>query len=263
MNTANMLKLLTVTMITAIVSCNLSEKDDGFRQEEQEVPPFSGTIFLDPDIITEYDPTTFQDLTDEGTGERVMYDRRVNDWITNTAFLFNASYDDGFIIEVQVNPEFGSVELARNEAEKYAEVIGRLPAVLRKDVETVWIHKGTNPFGGGNRNLLIHVGQADEYINDGILEETFIHEASHTSLDADHAASTGWKLAQSADGNFISTYARDNPTREDIAESYLVFFAVKYRPDRISASLKTKIENTIQNRIKYFEDQKFNVYPVN
>jgi len=93
----------------------------------------------------------------------------------------------GLTTEIQVNPEFGNSEVALAEAEKYAEVIGRLPTALRNDVETVWIHKGTEPFGGGNNNLLIHIGQAEIYMNDGILEETFVHEASNTSLDASHA----------------------------------------------------------------------------
>ena len=38
-------------------------------------------------------------------------------------------------------------------------------------------------------------------------------------MDGPHAASAGWLAAQAADPEFISTYARDNPTREDIAES--------------------------------------------
>ena len=68
------------------------------------------------------------------------------------------------------------------------------------------------PFGGGNNNLLIHTGQGAQYEASGILEETFVHEAAHTSLDAVHASSAGWIAAQQADPNFISTYARDNAT---------------------------------------------------
>ena len=133
-----------------------------------------------------------------------MYDRRENGWVRLNAYLFNAAYDDGLKIEVQVNPEFGSVDRAKKEAEKYSKVIGQLTTALRKDVQTVWIHKGVNPFGGGNNNLLIHTGQAAEYIKNGILEETFVHEAAHTSLDARHANSAGWLAAQKADGGFIS-----------------------------------------------------------
>lgn len=225
-------------------------------------PPFSGTIFLDPDIITDSDPTTLQDVSYSGRGMRTMFDRRVNNWITVNAYLFDADFDDGLYAEIQVNPEFGSVDAATVEAETYAESIGRLPTALRADVETVWIHKGTEPFGGGNNNLLIHTGQADQYVADGILEETFVHEASHTSLDPYHASAPGWLAAQQADGEFISTYARDNPDREDVAESFLPYLAVRYRLSRISPSLADTITGTIPNRIAYFDAQSFDMYPV-
>ena len=71
-----------------------------------------------------------------------MFDRRVDGWITVVAHLFNASFNDGLSVEIQVNPEFGESAIALAEAEKYARVIGRLPTALRKDVETVWIHIG-------------------------------------------------------------------------------------------------------------------------
>ena len=145
------------------------------------LPPFGGTIFIDPNIITSSDPTTFENLSLAGHGYRTMFDRRVNGWITVDAYLFSANFDDGLTAEIQVNPEFGGSEVASVEAEKYAEVIGRLPTALRKDVETVWIHKGTQLFGGGNNNLLIHIGQAELYTADGILEETFVHGISRTA----------------------------------------------------------------------------------
>lgn len=225
-------------------------------------PPFGGTIFIDPDIITASDPTTFQDLSFSGQGSRVMFDRRVNDWITVNAYLFDANFDDGFTVEVQVNPEFENPDLALIEAEKYAEVIGRLPKALRVDVETVWIHKGIQPFGGGNNNLLIHVGQGDLYWADNILEETFVHEAAHTSLDAAHATAPGWIAAQAADGTFISSYAQEFSIREDIAESFVPYLAVRYRSDRISDALRDLILQTIPNRIDYFDGLMLDMSPV-
>lgn len=226
-------------------------------------PPFNGTIFLDPDILTSSDPTTFTGLTYAGQAKRKMFDRRVNDWITTNPFLFKANYTDGLSIEFQVNPEFKTVAEAEIQALKYAEVIGKLPTALREDVKTSWIHLGTQPFGGGNNNLLIHIGQSTLYEKEGILEETLIHEAAHTSLDAAHAASKGWINAQNTDPSFISTYALDNPRREDIAETFLLYVALRYRSDRISASLKDKIIETVPNRIKYFDSQKFNMNPIN
>ena len=110
---------------------------------------------------------------------------------------------------------------------------------------------------GGNNNLLIHVDQREVYDDQGFLEETLIHEAVHTSLDADHAASAGWLSARASDNEFISTYARDYPEREDLAESFLPFLAVMLRPERISTALRETITATIPNRIAYLESLKF------
>ena len=224
-------------------------------------PPFGGTIFIDPDIITESDPTTFVSIEAAGQDLRTMYDRR-SGWIENNAFLFEANFSDSLSSQVQVNSEFETASAAAIEAEKYAIVIGRLPKALRVDVATYWIHKGVEPFGGGNNNLLIHVGQADLYVADGILEETFVHEAAHTSLDAYHASSAAWLTAQEADGEFISTYAEDNPTREDIAESFLPYLAVEFRADRISEDLAESITNTIPNRIAFFNSLDLDLTPI-
>jgi hypothetical protein len=230
-------------------------------QAVDAVPPFWGTIFIDPDIITAADPTTYVGTTYSGQGYRWTYDRRVNDWTYINAYLFNTSFNDGLTAEIQVNPEFGSPAAAIVEAQKYSVAIGRLPTVLRTDVDSVWIHQGTQVFGGGNNSILIHTGQADLYSADGILEETLVHEASHTSLDAAHAASPGWLAAQVADGEFISNYAYLHPTGENIAETFLTYFAVRVQFERISQSIVNTIVNTIPHRLSYFESQSFNMYP--
>ena len=246
-------KVLAI-LVTAIAVINCQEID---------VAPFKGTIFIDPDIITPRDPSNFQKLYYSGQKKRTMFDRRVNDWIEADAYLFPAMYKDNLTVEIQVNPEFKNPEDARVYAQKYAEVIGRLPKVLRKDLETVWIHRGMKLFGGGNNNILIHTDYSEKhYEKQGILEETLVHEASHTSLDKDHSKNSEWKKAQKMDKTFISDYARENPHREDIAESYLTYLAIRYRPERISDSLKVIIESAIPNRIKYFDNQSFEMYPV-
>lgn len=231
-------------------------------QTVQPTPPFSGTIFLDPDIITPSDPTAFEGVSFAGRGSRTMFDRRVNNWVTVNAFLFDAAFDDGLSAEVQVNPEFATQAEAQAQAEKYGRFIGQLPTALRAMVETVWIHRGSEPFGGGNNNILIHTGQSDLYVRDGILEETLVHESSHTSLDPLFANNANWKAAQKADANYISTYAQDFPEREDIAETFLLWLAVRFRADRIPASLKQTIINTIPNRLAFFDAQNLDMYPI-
>jgi len=243
--------------------CKDARSERSHDCNEHGPPPFHGTIFINPDIITSSDPSTFIDLYYNGQALRTMYDRRISDWIDLEPYLFPANYDDSLTIEIQVNPEFGNPEKARLVALKYAVVIGRLTTELRKDVETVWIHRGLEAFGGGNNNLLIHTDWSEKhYEKQGILEETFVHEAAHTSLDSYHANDPDWINAQSTDCNFISDYAKEHPEREDIAESYLPYFAVKYRRSRIPESLTMKIEKAIPNRIEYFNNRTFEMYPI-
>ncbi len=224
-------------------------------------PPFWGTIFVDPDIVTSDDISTFISTSYEGTDSRIMYDRRAADWVTLQPFIFVATFDDGLSTEVQVNPEFSDWENAKNEADKYAWLIGQLPTSLRTKVETVWIHRGTESFGGGNNNILIHTGRAEKYIADGIIEETLIHEGSHTSLDSEHSNHKDWLEAQKQDEFYISQFALDNPGREDVAESFLTYFAVRYRRERISDALYEKIMTAIPHRIEYFDNIDLKAYP--
>ena len=223
-------------------------------------PPFHGTIFVESKIVTDEDPTVFVKLEPLEDGRRTMFDRRIADWAESDVRIFRAEFDDEQTMEVLVNAEFSAKEALR-QAERYLPAIGRLPRVLRDDVREVWIQGGDQLFGGGNRSLLIHVEQGEKYLEQGILEETLIHEAAHTSLDEDHAENSRWIEAQRMDEGFISDYARDNPRREDIAETFLLFLAWKYRADRISPELKETIEKTVPHRLRYFEALELDLHP--
>ena len=94
-----------------------------------------------------------------------------------------------------------------------------------------------------------------------ILEETLLHEASHTSL-GDYNLSPEWKAAQQADNTFISVYARDKSEREDVAESYVAYFAIRYRAARISKTDADKIVQAIPNRIAFFDAKQLPMHPI-
>lgn len=224
-------------------------------------PPYSGTLYVTDQLLTKDDPTTFLGVVADGTGFRRMFDRRVNGWKWYKAHIFIANFKDSPSIEVQVNPEFDS-QKARDLALLYMPTIGQLPFSLREGVESVWIHDGDQDFGGGNNNLLIHVQRASVYQSQGILEEVFIHESVHTSLDHLYGAAKGWEAAQKKDIRFISNYAQDNPAREDLAESFLIYFACRYRSDRVDNRLIKKAYKTIPNRIQYLDSLNLQMFPV-
>lgn len=225
-------------------------------------PPYEGTIFIDPDIITASDPNAFRSMVYAGQEMRNMYDRRCTCFANYDAYLFDAVYADGLPIEVEVDPEYGSIAAAEVPAKLYATTVGHLPQVLRANVHKLWIHKGDEAFGGGNQSILIHTGTiAQGYIDSGILEEALTHEATHTSLDADVAAAPAWLAAQAADPDAISTYAENNPTSEDVAESFLVWLAARHSVNRIDAATRATIETTIPHRLDFFDAQNFDLYP--
>jgi hypothetical protein len=238
--------------------------DYEYNQLNLNEPPFGGTIFITGDIITSSDPSLFSEIEYRGTGLRQMYDRRNGGaWINIEPYLFDTSFSDGLKTEIQINPEF-TLDEATVEANKYAFLIGQLSTALRKDVQTIWIHKGIEGYGGGNNNLLVHTGMSEEYENNftgNIIEETLIHEAAHTSLDAYHypdreTNGENWiEAVENDSGCYISTYARDNQYREDIAELMPLYVAVRYFPERISSELRDKVLSCNINRIRYLDSQ--------
>ena len=95
-----------------------------------------------------------------------------------------------------------------------------------------------------------HHVRTEEY-GKGILEETFMHEAVHTSLDEYHLFSEEWINAQSKDHGFISEYAMEFPQREDLAETYPICFGLKYKPSAFKKEVREKIFEMIPNRLEY------------
>ena len=233
-----------------------------FVLEHTGVPPYSGTVWITPDILGPSDPTSLGSVTYTGRGMREVFDRRVDMWVTVDADLFEAQFGER-TLEFQVNPEFGSEEAARRQVDTFAPAIGRLPAVLMSKLREVEMNAGEGLFGGNsyNASILIHTDdEATQHaLREGYLEEIFLHEAAHAALDPSISDAPGWRSAQRADGAFISEYARDHPDREDVAESFLPYFALRHRPDRLTAEERWIIMMTIPNRLAYFDEQPFDM----
>ncbi len=227
-------------------------------------PPFGGTVWVTPEILGPDDPSSFGSVTHTGRGFREIFDRRANAWITVNAYLFDVQFGER-TVEWQFNPEFGSAEAAEAEIEVFGPAMGRLPAALLANLQEVEVNAGQGAFGGNSYNgsILIHTEDPGtrRAVNDGFLEEVFMHEGAHASLDPDHADSPGWRSAQQADGVSISDYAQDFPDREDVAETILPYFAVRYRPERLSAQLLWLMTRTTPNRLAYFDGEDLDMSP--
>ena len=249
------------THVTETVEITLDEdRTLDFDLEHTGAPPYEGTVRISPRVIEPSDPTTLESITYEGRGERLVYSAlraRGARWTTINAYLFDVRYA-GQVVEFRVDPEFGSEEVAQAEVETYAHALGQMPTALLSGVRYVDVNAGKGVWSANSkrRQIHIHTDRVDDYN-----EETFVHEATHVSLDPSHEHSPGWHAAQAADGVFISAYGRDNPDSEDLAESFLAWLAVRYRAERLTALERALILRAIPNRLIYFDEQRFDMSP--
>ena len=77
-----------------------------------------------------------------------------------------------------------------------------------------------------------------------------IHEAVHVSIDDLLYGTQAWNDAVAADNKYISDYAKENPQSEDIAETYLVWFATQYASEQFTAEELADWDYYLGNRFR-------------
>ena len=211
-------------------------------------------------ILTKKDPTSLISLVFVKKTRIETYDRRGSKYSLTEVFRFDATFEKGYKIKIYVNLEFKTKDNAKIQALKYGIMVGQIPNFLKEGIKTLTIHKGNKNWGGGNNNILIHTDSKYGACE----EEAMIHEGGHTSLDWAWNESLDpikWKTAAKADNKFISKYAKKNPNTEDVAETTVWWIAARCKTDKISKSNYKKILKGIPNRLKYLDEQNFDMYP--
>lgn len=222
------------------------------------------------EALTSDDRTQISRILYHGQGERTVGDARL--WsddaetgtkrygrVTINAYLFQVSFGvKGPEIEFVVNPEVGPLTNAVKLVQVYGFLIGQWPTEFLKSCESVVIHFGT-PEGvaafASRPNLVVHHGHLASSMQWGTIEETLLHEAAHLALDH-YEFREAWKEAARADGKFITKYAMgrdEDDIVEDVAESFVYYYALRYRSKRLSGIVKGQIIDTIPNRIRFFD----------
>jgi hypothetical protein len=228
----------------------------GIGAPEAVGQPFfkNSIVSTDFDFITAADPTAFVKLTSKGRAVREMPDKRPGSGeLRKTAFVFEATFSDGTMVELDLSLDFATDEAALQEAQRYTGPLGKLPTALRKGVKRVVVQKGgANVSASSDVGLImLYSDNAAKRISTHDLEETVFHESVHASWDKAHAKSEGWIRAQIADGGYLTDYAKRLPTREDLAESALFAYTLTHHPERIPEETAKKIRAAIPNRIAY------------
>ena len=72
---------------------------------------------------------------------------------------------------------------------------------------------GCLAWGSRDGTMIFCAGVALDHIDNGWIEETFLHEGGHVNLDSEIYDLTEWKCARDSDKHYISTYAKEYPLR--------------------------------------------------
>ena len=212
-------------------------------------------------------------------------------------YVYHAFYENGFAVELLVYYKHENNKIISNAdilALEYAKALGRLPQILLQRFDALHVFADLPGISNSVTNERVtnlytinEHGKAVTQINalglllEPLLEETLVHELVHTSLDKsrgkykplnpriskDKKKKTielnwkHWRKAQKRDKEFITQYAKQN-LNEDLAESFLMWLVLRYKKGYAFEKVKEKILKAIPNRIKFFDDQNFNMYPL-
>ena len=215
-----------------------------------------------PDLIKPSDYTVYSTSLYNGIENRLFYDNSISDFVIYPAYVYKVNFGDGLSVDFEIHTEF-TVEEAASLELKYAPLIGQLGKDLRKNIKSFEFLKGEEVASAQRSddlnyaNITFHIDWLNNTVStrpDGDrTEELMIHESAHLSIDPYVYGNQGWIDAVLLDGNYLSTYAKDNPDSEDVAETFQAYIAVKYFPERISNSLRDTILSVCLNRFKYFD----------
>ena len=232
-----------------------------FNKIEILEPPFAGTMWDLPDLIKSSDYTIYSTSSYQGIETRLFYDKSIPDFINYPAHVYKVNFGDNLSIDFEIHTEFTQEE-AGNIEQKYAPLIGQLGKDLRRNIKSFEFLKGEEVASAQRTddlnyaNITFHTDWltlVETRFSGDRTEELLIHESAHLSIDPYVYGQQGWADAVNLDGNYLSTYAKDNPNSEDVAETFQAYIAVKYFPDRISNSIRDTILSVCLNRFKYFD----------
>lgn len=206
------------------------------------------------DFITSDDPSAFKALRFLGREARELPARRSDELIDRDPFLFEVTFNDGSKVEIWAHSSFGSVDQAERYAMMLSAPLGKLPPVMRGKLAHVVIHKGNETaFGEAEGNFfVVYSENMETRVRDHDLEETVFHESVHATLEMTYRKNRDWLAAQEEDTGFMTKYAADNPSLEDLPEAALFAYTMLENPGRLPAEVESWVQSHMPNRLAFF-----------
>ena len=255
----NIIKTLLIISLF-IISCSNNNDSDipiNDTEEIQAVPPLfiNSIVSTEIDFIQEEDSNSFINIQYLGQDDKEMPDSRTNELFDIGTYIFEVNFSNGGSIEIWAHSSFGGESAAQEYADKLTDRLGKLPEFMRDIISHVVLHKGNaGAFAESEANFFVlYSDNMDIRINNNDLEETVFHESVHATLDSDYLQNNNWLQAQIRDNTFITQYAKDNPDKEDMAESALFAYTMIKYPGRLSVDIEQWVHANIPNRYAFFE----------
>lgn len=216
----------------------------------------NSVVSNDIDFIRSDDPSQFASLSYLGQQRKEMPSKFSDELFDNNTYVFEASFTDGKKIGIWCSSAFGSRNSAQVYADKLTPRLGKLPKIQRDMLDHVCIHSGNETAHAETQGhfFILYSQNMDQRINTNDLEETVFHESVHASIQDSYENSSQWRNAQAADSAYITDYAQNYPSLEDMPETALFCYAMLKYPDRLPQYVKDWINSNIPNKLAFFRD---------
>lgn len=269
-----MIRYLLFFFIISLVCCtsegsgnNQEDKDSKSTEEvmdgtmddtvgESSDPLFTNSIVsTEIDFITDSDTDSFLTISYEGRKDKEMPDSRNDLLFDRGTFVFSVNFSTGATVEIWAHSSFENENLAKENADKIVNRLGKLPPFMLNKLSHVVLHKGNaGAFAESEANFfVVYSDNIDTRIANNDFEETVFHESVHATLDAEYLQRTDWRNAQQGDGTFITQYAMENADKEDMAETALFVYTMVKHPGRLSVDVEAWVKTNIPNRYNFLK----------
>ena len=227
--------------------------------------------------FSKQDPSTFEKLTfiKKETIGNVSNDRTASASDNGKkknfrSFSFIAEYEDNITVEllIEYRKNRGDFKKAEIKALYFAKMYGRMPHFLKTYNKKIYIHEAIGKDDGtwwvmyNKREFHINESLCRNMSKNSLCTEVMIHELAHVIQQLTGVISPSkWLKARKLDNKkYCSKYAKKN-SKEDFAESILCWIGVRYKSGEIRKHKIAKINEFIPNRLKFFDEMNFNMYP--
>lgn len=235
---------------------NEPEKQDKTKTIDQVSPLFKYSITSnDIDFIKDGDSDAFESFIYLKQERKEMPGANTNELFDEKAYIFKASFSNQKELEIWCHSSFISKDKAEEYVAKLCPRLGKLPEIQRDMLNHVVIHTGNRTAFAETegRFFVLYSENMDTRIRNNDLEETVFHESVHASLQDIYENTSEWKTAQEKDKNYITSYAMEKPSLEDMPESALFCYTLIKYPGRLSTEIENWVKEYIPNRLEFFK----------